>query len=56
MTNEMKTRMRMQDKVIRKFGFENEFTLWFCDMCGKFEENDWNNKCIEIAFKALMAE
>lgn len=26
----MMTREEMMDKVIRQYGFENEYTLWFC--------------------------
>lgn len=54
MTKEMKLRMRMQDKVMRKFGFENEFTLWFCDLCGKVAETQSNNEKIVEAYNFLM--
>ena len=29
------SREKMMDNVIKKFGFEHDFTIWFCKLCEK---------------------
>lgn len=40
------TREEMMDKVIRYNGFENKWTIWFCQLC---EDKNLNDSALENA-------
>lgn len=44
------TREQMMDKIIRKFGFEDKRTIWFCALC---EDKIAIKEAIENAYFAL---
>lgn len=45
------TREEMMDKVIRNRGFEDKYTVWFCQMCEEVE----NDHAVLAAFIAITA-
>lgn len=48
------TREQMQDRLIKSFGHEDDRVIWFCGLCETYVENEWNNKCLEGLFSALL--
>lgn len=48
------SREQMQDRLIKSFGHEDDRVVWFCEMCEMYPENEWNNKCLEGLFSALL--
>ena len=48
------TRKQMIDRLIASFGFEDSRVIWFCSLCEEYAENEWNNKCLEGLFGALL--
>ena len=46
----MMTREQMMDAIIKKFGFEDGRTIWFCSMC---EDKSLTDYTIENAFITL---
>ena len=47
------TREEMIDTVIKKFGFEDDRTIWFCRVC-EYPASPFNDKMVEISFNAIM--
>lgn len=47
-----KRREELMDKVIRVLGFENDWTIWFCQIC---EDVKMTAQMIELAFAEAMA-
>ncbi len=58
MKREENTKMRenLMDRMIRIYGYENPIVIEFCRLCEEWEENDWNNKVLEILVSAHEAE
>lgn len=48
-SNDM-TREQMMDKIIKKYGFEDERTIWFCNLC---EDKTATDYIIENAYIVL---
>ena len=48
------TRKEMQDKLIRVFGMEDSRVVWFFQLCEDYDDNEWNNKCLEGMVMALL--
>ena len=48
------TREEMIDRLVKSFGHEDSRVVWFCGLCEEFEENEWNNKCLEGLFGSLL--
>lgn len=46
----MMTREQMIDKVIRMFGFENKWTIWFCELA---ENESITDDSLSMALVAL---
>jgi len=42
------TREEMMDKVIKKFGFENKWTIWFCELAEVLTESQLLNAYISL--------
>ncbi len=49
-------RENLMDRMIRIYGYENPIVIEFCRLCEEWEENDWNNKVLEILVSAHEAE
>ena len=47
------TREQMIKHLITLYGFENPNVIWFCELCAKYEENDWNNACLFDIYRSL---
>ena len=47
-------REQMMDALIVAFGFEDSRTIEFCGLCEQYENNEWNNKCLEGIFGSLL--
>lgn len=45
----------MIDNIIKKFGFESEYTIWFCRVA-ECPESEINDRFVEIAYQAVMNE
>ena len=41
------TREKMIDRLVKKFGHEDNRVIWFCGLCEEYEENEWNNRGLE---------
>lgn len=48
------TREQMQDQLNKSFGHKDDRVVWFRGLCEKYPENEWNNKCLEGIFSALL--
>lgn len=48
-----KTREQMMDEVIKKFGFEHEMTIKFCQLCEM--EGIWD-ATVEVGFNYVMEQ
>lgn len=46
----MMTREQMMDEVIRMFGFENKWTIWFCELA---ENESITDDSLSMALVAL---
>lgn len=46
----MMTREQMIDEVVRMFGFENEWTIWFCELA---ENESITDNALSMALVAL---
>ena len=46
------TKEQMMDKVIKTRGFEDEITIWFCQLC---EENKLSKERLEDAMIATLS-
>ena len=42
------TKEEMMDKVIKKFGFENKWTIWFCELAEVLTESQLLNAYISL--------
>lgn len=42
----MMTKEQMMDKVIRKYGFESKWTIWFCELAEMLTESQLLNAYI----------
>ena len=47
-------REQMMNALIVAFGFEDSRTIEFCNLCELYEDNEWNNKCLEGIFESLL--
>ena len=47
-------REQMMNRLIESFGFEDSRVIWFCNLCELYVNNEWNNKCLESIFGALL--
>lgn len=36
------------DRMVRLYGLESPIVIDFCQMCERWENNDWNNKCLAV--------
>lgn len=36
------------DRMVRLYGLESPIVIDFCQMCERWEDNDWNNKCLAV--------
>ena len=49
------SRDTMINSVIKKFGFESEYTIWFCKVA-ECPESEINDRLVEISYQAVMKE
>ena len=47
-------RKTMIDRLIKSFGLEDSRVIWFCGLCEKYDDTEWNNKCLEGIFGGLL--
>ena len=40
----MMNKEQMMDKVINRLGFENEWTIWFCNLAESTDDEDYLRK------------
>lgn len=45
-------REQLVDRMIRIYGFENQIVIDFCRMCEEWDNNEWNDKVLEILVQA----
>ena len=50
------TKKQMMDNVIRKYGFENKLTVWFCELAKVLTENQLLNAYILMDANVLLDE
>lgn len=50
----MMTRETMIDNLIRRYGFEHPWVVAFCTWCEKWEENEWNNNCLQNCYDVMI--
>lgn len=48
----MNRREELMDKAIRTWGFENDWVIWFCQVC---EDERMTAQMIELAFNEVIA-
>lgn len=48
----MNKREELMDKAIRTWGFENDWVIWFCQVC---EDERMTAQMIELAFNEVIA-
>ena len=48
------SRKNMMAQIIKSFGFEDERTIWFIELCEEYPDTEHNNKCLEGIFGALI--
>jgi hypothetical protein len=48
------TREEMMNNAIRKYGFEHPWVIQFCKHCEDWEQNEWNDKCLESLYLAMI--
>lgn len=48
----MNRREELMDKAIRTWGFENDWVIWFCQVC---EDEKMTAQMIELAFNEVIA-
>lgn len=48
------TREQMQDRLVKSLGMEDSRVIWFFNLCEEYEDNEWNNKCLEGVFGAIL--
>lgn len=48
------TRTEMQDAIIRLYGFENRITIHFFKLLEEWEDNEINNRLLELMVRAHM--
>lgn len=41
------TREQMQNTIISIYGMEHPITIWFFELCEEYEDNRWNNQCLQ---------
>lgn len=47
-----KLREQLVDRMIAIYGMENEIVIDFCNLCERFENSEWNDKCLTIMVEA----
>ena len=52
----MMTKEQMMDNVIRRYGFENKWTVWFCELAEVLTESQLLNAYILMDTKVLFDE
>lgn len=52
----MMTKEQMIDNVIRKYGFENKWTIWFCELAEVLTESQLLNAYIVLEAGVQMEE
>ena len=52
----MMTKEQMMDNVIRRYGFENKWTVWFCELAEVLTESQLLNACIVLGANVLFDE
>lgn len=48
------TKDEMIDKVIQMYGFENEWTIWFCELAEELTESQLFNAFIIMTCKGVL--
>ena len=46
-------KFEMQDNIIKKYGFESEWTIWFCELAEELTEDQLLNAYIILAHKGI---
>ena len=44
----------MIDNLIRRYGFEHPWVVAFCTWCDHWEENEWNNNCLQNCYDVMI--
>ena len=52
----MMTKEQMMDNVIRRYGFENKWTMWFCELAEVLTESQLLNASILLDANVLFDE
>ena len=52
----MMTKEQMMDNVIRRYGFENKWTVWFCELAEVLTESQLLNTYILLDANVLFDE
>lgn len=48
----MRTRNQLMDAMVRLYGMESRLTIEFFHLCDWWEENEWNNRALNILVEA----
>lgn len=41
-------REALVDRMVKIYGFENPIVIQFCELCEKYEVNEWNDGCLRV--------
>ena len=41
-------REALVDRMVKIYGFENPIVIQFCELCEKYEVNEWNDCCLRV--------
>ena len=52
----MMTKEQMMDDVIRRYGFENKWTMWFCELAEVLTESQLLNAYILLDANVLLCD
>ncbi len=49
-------REKLIDRMIAIYGFEHPIVIEFCRLCERWEDNNWNNKILQLMVEAHEAD
>ena len=49
-------REELTDRLIRLYGFENDIVIAFCEICEKWDDDEWNNTLLTLLVEAHEAD
>lgn len=48
----MRTRKQLRDAMIQLYGMESDIVVEFCNLCVWLEENEWNERVLNLLVEA----